>query len=195
MAPTELIQENYMNSISKYLKFGLFIALIFLNGCAGPGYKQAFSTQTALNGNTKHFMNPADQTVKAVKQTLVKQGFTIDASGSSADIIKANRIMQEKEDSKISYNIQLSVVVSEDVTGRSSNVSVGASQQTILHKKWHTWWHLLWIIPIIPTGTQHQTVVTSEGNVDDPTFYNDFFTGLEKTLLSLSLGTEQANVT
>ncbi|MRR56586.1 MAG: hypothetical protein EG822_19215, partial [Deltaproteobacteria bacterium] len=144
-----------MNRISKHLLFGTLTAITFLSGCADQGhYKQAFSAQTALNGNTKNYTCPADQVIRTVKQTLVKQGFTIDANGSATDTIKATRLMQDKDDADISYNLQLSVVVAEDITDKSSNVFLAASQQTILHKEWHTWWHLLWIIPIIPTGTE-----------------------------------------
>jgi hypothetical protein len=61
-------------------------------------------------------------------------------------------------------------------------VTLSASQQTILHRKWHTWWHLLWIIPLFPTGTEYQTIVTKEGNITDAAFYNDFFAALEKNI-------------
>jgi len=171
---------------------GLCIIGLLFSGCADPGYKQAFSSQTALTGNSKYFMVPVNQTVMAVKQTLVKQGFTIDAGGSSVDTIKATRVMQDNSDKDISYNIQVSIVVAEGMTDKSSNVSLAANQQTILHKEWHTWWHLLWIIPIIPTGTEHQTVVTKEGNVDDPGFYKDFFTTLEKALPTVSSATKSS---
>jgi hypothetical protein len=49
----------------------------------------------------------------------------------------------------------------------------------ILHRATTTWWHLLWIIPIIPTGTEYQTLAIKEGNVTDPGFYTGFFNSLK----------------
>jgi hypothetical protein len=156
--------------------------LIFFGCATDSGYKQAFSEQTALSDNTKSYVYPVSQTMKAVKMTLINQGFHLDTAVSSADTIKASRIMQDEDNKDISYNIQVSVVVAEGMTGTSSSISLAATQQTILHKEWHTWWHLLWIIPVIPTGTEHQTVVTKEGNITDGAFYRDFFASVEKSL-------------
>jgi hypothetical protein len=86
--------------------------------------------------------------------------------------------MQDKEDKEFSYNIHASVDISEEVGGQST-VSLAASQQTILHRATYTWWHLLWILPIIPTGTEYQTLVVKEGNITDPGFYTDFFNSLK----------------
>jgi hypothetical protein len=80
--------ENEMVDFSKYQRFGIIIALIFLYGCTDQGYKHAFSDQSAINGNSKYFICPTDRTNKSVKQTPVKQAFTIDATGSSGDSIK-----------------------------------------------------------------------------------------------------------
>jgi hypothetical protein len=85
--------------------------------------------------------------------------------------------MQDKEDPEISYNIHASADIS-DLGNSDTNVSMSASQQTILHRASTTWWKLLWIIPIIPTGTEYQTLVIKEGNITDPQFYTDFFNTL-----------------
>ncbi len=91
-----------------------------------------------------------------------------------AGLVKATRIFQDPQMPEQSYNITASIYFYE--TGpESSNLTVAASQQTILHRQWKTWWHLLWIIPIFPTGTEYQTVVISEGNITDSPFYSDFF--------------------
>jgi hypothetical protein len=99
--------------------------------------------------------------------------------------------MQDKEDPEISYNIHASADISE-VTGSETNVSLAASQQTILHRATTTWWHLLWIIPIIPTGTEYQTLVITEGNITDPGFYTDFFNSLKIAVTKHDLAVKAA---
>ncbi len=161
----------------------IIAATIIFSGCAANnGYQKAFSEQTTVRGSKQTFKASTEQTLRAVKQTLVQQGFTIDDTGSSTAIIKAERNMQDSSDKDISYNIKVSAYVSKALTENKSSVTLAASQQTVLHRKWHTWWHLLWVLPILPTGTNYQTVVTKEGNVKDPAFYKDFFTIVEKSL-------------
>jgi len=94
--------------------------------------------------------------------------------------------MQDKDNPEISYNIHASADISE-VTGIQSTVSLAASQQTILHRATTTWWHLLWILPIIPTGTEYQTLVVKEGNITDPGFYTDFFNSLKVAVTKYDL--------
>jgi hypothetical protein len=99
--------------------------------------------------------------------------------------------MQDKENPEYSYNIHVSADISE-VAGVQSTVSLAASQQTILHRATTTWWHLLWILPIIPTGTEYQTLVVNEGNVTDPGFYTDFFNSLKVAVTKHDLAVKAA---
>ena len=168
--------------LSQILMLCTCMVTALLAGCASQnGYQKAFSDQTAIVGNSRSFNAQADHTLRTVKQTLVRQGFTIEQADISTGLIKAVRNLQDNSDKDVSYNIN----VSADVTGSSTDtciVTVAASQQTVLHREWHTWWHLLWIIPIIPTGVEYQTVVTKEGNVTDVAFYKDFFASVDKAL-------------
>ena len=43
-----------------------------------------------------------------------------------------------------------------------------ANMTTELHKKSYTWWHLLWLIPIFPTGSEYTTVVVNRDPVHNP---------------------------
>jgi hypothetical protein len=99
--------------------------------------------------------------------------------------------MQDKEDHEFSYNIHASVDISEEADAQSI-VSLAASQQTILHRSTYTWWHLLWILPIIPTGIEYQTVVVKEGNITDPGFYTDFFNSLKVTVTKHDMAVKAA---
>lgn len=135
------------------------LVAVAVTGCAGPsGHQLAFSEKTALIGNSRQLDLSASQALRVTKQVLVRQGFTIENVDANAGLIKATRNFQDPKMSEQSYNISASAYVFENAD--STTLTLSASQQTILHREWTTWWHLLWILPIIPTGTEYQTVVT-----------------------------------
>jgi flagellar biosynthesis GTPase FlhF len=171
----------------------LFGALLALAGCAGDqqGYRQAFDAQHSLTQNQASFSHPAEPIFKIVKQTFTQQGFTIESADLKSGIVKAVRNMADKDDSDISYNIHVSTDISE-VAGADTNVAMAASQQTVLHRSTTTWWHLLWILPIIPTGTEYQTLVIKEGNITDPVFYTDFFNSLKVAVTKYDVAVKAA---
>lgn len=159
----------------------LAICAVSLGGCATErNYKQAFSETTALKANSSTYEVPVDKTFKAVKATLVRQGFTIEQADTATGLIKATRNFQDPKDQELSYNIIATADINAAESG--SMVTLAASQQTIMHRTWHEWWHLLWIIPIFPISTEYQTVVTHEGNITESSFYTDFFAAVGKTL-------------
>jgi hypothetical protein len=171
----------------------LVAGMLALFGCAGnqQGYQKAFDSQNSLTQNQCAFTQSCDGIFKIVKQTFIQQGFTIESADSKSGIVKAIRNMGDKENPEISYNIHASADISE-VTGAETNVSLAASQQTILHRSSTTWWHLLWILPIIPTGTEYQTLVIKEGNITDPGFYTDFFNSLKVSVTKYDLAVKAA---
>ena len=171
----------------------LFVAIITLTGCAAnqQGYQKAFDNQNSLTQNQSAFSQSSESIFKIVKQTFVQQGFTIENADLKSGIVKAVRNMEDKENPEISYNIHASADISE-VAGAETNVSLAASQQTILHRASTTWWHLLWILPIIPTGTEYQTLVIKEGNITAPGFYIDFFNSLKIAVTKYDLAVKAA---
>ena len=178
---------------SRLLEWCSFVALIVLAGCAGnqQGYQKAFDSQSSLTQNQNSFTQSSDSIFKIVKQTFVQQGFTVESADMKSGIVKAVRNMQDKEDPEISYNIHASADISE-VASSETNVSLAASQQTILHRATTTWWHLLWIIPIVPTGTEYQTLVVKEGNITEPAFYTDFFNSLKVAVTKYDMAVKAA---
>jgi hypothetical protein len=161
---------------SLYIIMMTALALVFVvSGCSTPaGHQLAFSDKTALIKNNIQLELSASQALRVVKQALIHQGFTIDSVDVNAGLVKATRNFQDPEMPEQSYNVTTSIFFYE--TGpETTNLTVAASQQTILHRQWKTWWHLFWLIPIFPTGTEYQTVVTNEGNITDQPFYADFF--------------------
>ncbi len=165
---------------SSLLQMFLIVALMSLTGCGGnqQGYQKAFDSQSSLTQNQCSLNQSCDTVFKIAKQTFTQQGFTIESADIKSGIIKAVRNMQDTKDPEISYNIHISADISE-IIGSETNISIAASQQTILHRSTTTWWHLLWILPIIPTGTEYQTLVVKEGNITEPSFYTDFFNALK----------------
>lgn len=162
----------------------LSAALLTLAGCGSPKtYETAFSQGTALAGNTRTYDGTADHVFRASKVTLVQQGFTIEQADASAGLLKGQRIFEDPKNHKIAYLVTATV----DITGASKSqtvVTVSASQQTVLHKDTHKYYHLLGLVPI-PTGKEYQTVVRAEGNITGGSFYQDFFAAVSRNMASL----------
>ena len=160
------------------------IAALGLAGCASKtGYQEALSADTALKGNSKNYAATTERTFAATKITLVRRGFTIESADAASGLIKATRNLQDKDDPDVSYNIVTTIDITPTFSARDATVvTASANQQTVLHRQWHTWWHLLWLIPLFPTGTEYQTVVTKEGNITEPGFYNDLFAAIDADL-------------
>ena len=177
----------------RLLQWFLLVALLILTGCAAnqQGYQKAFDSQNSLTQNQAAFTQSPDSIFKILKQTFVQQGFTIESADLKSGIVKAVRNMQDKEAPEISYNIHVSADISDEA-GSETNVSLAASQQTILHRSTTTWWHLLWIIPIFPTGTEYQTLVIKEGNITAPGFYTDFINSLRIAVTKHDLAVKAA---
>jgi hypothetical protein len=181
-------------SSNNLLQFFLLIGIMALTGCAGnQHYNKAFDSQHALVQNQCSFSQSADNIFKVTKQVFVQRGFTIENADSKSGIMKAIRNMADKDDSEISYNIHASADIS-DITTDETKLSLAASQQTILHRSSLTWWKLLWILPLFPTGTEYQTLVIKEGNITDPVLYNDFCNAVRVEATKLDLAIKAAAV-
>jgi hypothetical protein len=182
-----------MKSSFKGICILTLFAVLALSGCSGnqQGYRKAFDSNYALTQNQVSFSQPSEAVFKIVKQNLTQQGFTVENADLKSGVVKAVRNMADKNDSEISYNIHFSADISE-VAGGDTTVSLAASQQTILHRSTTTWWHLLWILPIIPTGTEYQTLVVKEGNITDPGFYTDFFNSLKVAVTKYDVAVKAA---
>ena len=156
------------------LIFGAFLALSACSS-APPAYEGAFDAQNAPGGAPIMLNVPSDTAFKAVKWVLVKQGFQIQKVDLSTGTVTAERDYVDPDDNEKSYLIDVSVVIQNGVGKNTSMVALSATQSTLLHIKEHTWWHLLWMIPLFPTGTVYQTVNTGEGTVTDKKFYGHFY--------------------
>ena len=156
------------------------VAILFslsMTACSSTGnvYDGAFSSSQAPAGAPETVHGDQSKVFKSVKWVLIKQGFVIQKNDPVAGTVVAERDYVDPSETEKSYLIDVNVAVQEGNVKGSSMVAVSATQNTILHTKEHTWWHLLWIFPIIPTGTVYQTVNTGEGTVTDRNFYENFY--------------------
>ncbi|HSS30714.1 MAG TPA: hypothetical protein VLL06_06830 [Nitrospiraceae bacterium] len=178
-----------MNGIAKqkcmfYLLHGSRWAILvglLVTGCTSdpPHYEGAFSASQQVKGNSDSVGAPLDLTWGVVLEVLAQQGFLIQQADTKSHIIMAHREMRSKEDKDLSHTVSgtITVLPSGDPMTR---ILFAANQTTELHKKSYTWWHLLWLIPIFPTGTEYTTVVVERDTVRSPQFYSDFFGAVKR---------------
>jgi hypothetical protein len=170
--------RNMKTRLVVFMQIFAVLVVAVVSGCATPtGHQSAFSDKTALVGNIRQLDFSKSQALRVSQQELIHRGFTLDNVDLNAGLIKATRNLQDTAVPEQSYLVTASVYAFENGP-ESCTVTLAASQQTILHREWKTWWHLLWLIPIFPTGTEYQTVVTREGNITDPGVYANFFTAI-----------------
>ena len=174
-------QQHVLGRLSK----NFWSALLLLTLVAGCGsepahYEGAFSSSQQVKGNSESISAPMDMTWRAVLEVLSQQGFLIQQADAKSRIILANREMRSKEDKDLSHTVSVTFTFfapSDQVT----RIMVAANQTTELHKKSYTWWHLLWLIPVFPVGTEYTTVVVERDTVRSPQFYSDFFGAVRKS--------------
>jgi hypothetical protein len=151
------------------------VALLLLAGCSSTprSYERAFSASQQMKGNAESIAAPMDVTWAAAMEVLSQQGFLVQQADTSSRIILATREIRDAEDEELTYTISatLTLFPSADALTR---IMIAASQTTEMHTSEHTWWHLLWIIPLFPTGTEYTTVVVDRDTVQSPQFYVDF---------------------
>lgn len=155
----------------------LLFVLLFVGCSSEPAhYEGAFSASQQVKGNSESISAPMDRAWGSVLEILSQQGFLIQQADQKSHIILANREMRSKEDKDLSHTVAATITLFPS-SNHLTRVMVAANQTTELHKKSYTWWHLLWLIPVIPTGTEYTTVVVERDTVRSPQFYSDFFWG------------------
>ncbi|MEK6619266.1 MAG: hypothetical protein AABY90_11280 [Nitrospirota bacterium] len=120
-----------------------------------------------------------DTTWESVLEVLAQQGFLIQQADTKSRIILAHREIRDTEDKDLSYTVTATLTLFPSAA-QITRVIVAANQTTEMHKKEYRWWKLLWLIPLIPTGTDYTTVVVNRDTVRSPQFYQDFFGAVKK---------------
>jgi hypothetical protein len=154
--------------------------LLLAGGCATPTTQDhAFSEQNKIKGNSESIPASMDVTWGSVLEVMAERGWLMQQADTKSHVILATREIQDEDDKDLSHSLSATVTlipVSEQIT----HVIAAANQTTEMHKKSHDWWHLLWLIPIFPTGTEYTTVVVSRDTVHNPQLYQDFFDAVTK---------------
>ena len=157
----------------------------FLGGMAGctsnNAVRQGVSSNEAVQRNIRTYASPIKDLWIASLEVLAHQGFTISLSNRPDGILNAERKMTDPNDADLYYDIVTTVTITP-VERQNSEIVMTANEQRIRYQKTHTWWHLLWLIPLFPTGTEYSTVMRHSGTVSDNQFYASFFDGISKSL-------------
>ena len=175
------INQKYVFYLLNESRWIALLLALHVLGCSSdpPHYEGAFSASQQVKGNSESVSAPVDMTWGAILEVLSQQGFLIQQADPKSRIILANREMRSKEDKDLSHTVSTTVTLFPS-SDQLTRVMVAANQTTELHKKSYTWWHLLWIIPLFPTGTEYTTVVVERDTVRSPQFYNDFLGAVKR---------------
>jgi hypothetical protein len=168
-------------------KFRIFLCAAILSslimgGCASaPNYGDAFSPTETVKGNAESMPGSADIVWASALEVVVQQGFNIERADAQGRIMHVTKEIRNRDDKEFSHTVK-STITMVPLSDKLTRVMLSANQTTELHKKSYVWWHLLWMIPIFPTGTEYTTVVTERDTVRAPEFYKSFFSELAKSL-------------
>jgi hypothetical protein len=175
-------RDQDVGSFFPYRAMIFLVGFLFLSGCGSePSYRQAFNSSEQIQGNTESISASQDRAWAASLRVLSQQGFMVRSADKANAIILADREMTDQNDKNTSYQIT-STVTFVPLGQGITQVSLAANQTTELHRKEYVWWHLLWLIPLFPIGSEYNSVVTQRGTVQNPEFYAGFFDNLKALL-------------
>ena len=168
-------------NITKFNHIALILTLGLLGfGCVTPTTQnRAFSEKNKIKGNSDSIPVSMDVTWGSVLEVIAERGWLIQQADSKSHVILATREIRYEDDKDLSHTLSATITlvpVAEQIT----RVIVAANETTELHKKSYDWWHLLWLIPIFPVGTEYTTVVVNRDTIHDPQLYQDFFDAVKK---------------
>lgn len=176
-----LTQRCLVDRLRGRVGTALFCILLVAGCGSDPAhYEGAFSASQQVKGNSESVSAPMDVAWGAVLEVLSQQGFLIQQADAKSRIILANREMRSKEDKDLSHTVSATFTLFP-ASDQLTRVMAAANQTTELHKKSYTWWHLLWLIPVFPVGTEYTTVVVERDTVRSPQFYSDFFGAVKRS--------------
>ncbi len=161
-------------------KGALILAAAVLAGCATttPRYDQLFAGTPTL-GNVQVYAASRHDARAAVLNVLAARNFQV--KGEEGGIITAVEDYKAHAGSDKTYQVTARIEV-QKIAPEKTQVSLAATQKTVVYQEWHTWWHLLWMIPIIPTGTKYKTTTTDSGAITSKAFYQNFFSNVAQQI-------------
>jgi len=170
-----------MDRPSTLTRIAVFTLFVAVGGCASASsFEQAFSDSAQVKGNSELIPTSLEKAWSSTLDIASQHGFLVQQTDLKNHIILATKQLQDEKDKEISYTVNASVTfvpVGDEIT----RVTVAADKTTELHRKQYQWWHLLWLIPIFPVGTEYTTAVVDRDTIRSPQFYQKFFDGLNKS--------------
>ena len=168
-------------NLKRFSRVGLILVLNLLCfGCATPTTQDhAFSEQSKIKGNSDSIPASMDVTWASVLEVMAERGWLMQQADTKSHVILATREIRDEQDKDLSHSLSATVTL-VPVSDQITHVIAAANETTELHKESHDWWHLLWLIPIFPTGTEYTTVVVNRDTVHNPQLYQDFFDAVTK---------------
>jgi len=159
----------------------LLISLV-ITGCATKGnYQEAFNDTESVTNSSQVIAAAPDVILDSALEVTSKQGFNVENVDPKGRVLTVSKEIRNNEDQEISHTIKSTVTV-VPISEQQSRVMLSANQITELHKKSTVWFHLLWVLPIIPYDTEYTTVVTDRGTVKEQEFYSSFFSKLNQSV-------------
>jgi hypothetical protein len=156
---------------------------LLVGGCSTPApQKSAFSEQHQIKGNTESIAAPLDVVWASVLEVMAQRGWLIQQTDTKSHLILAHREIRDEKDEDLSHAITATITLvptAEQIT----RVIASANKTTEMHKQSRTWWRLLWLIPLFPTGTEYTSVVVGRDTVHEAQLYQDFFAAVKKVCI------------
>ena len=172
------VNRGYMRHYGLERSLLLLVVLLGTSCSSSPSYHDAFSAAHQVPGSSGSVPVGLDIAWGATLEVLSQQGFLIQQADTKSHIILANREIRDQQDTDLSYSVTSTITLVPQAD-QITRVIVAANQTTELHKKEYRWWKLLWLIPLIPYGTDYTTVVVNRDTVREPQFYQQFFNALK----------------
>jgi hypothetical protein len=172
---------------SRMAAFVQVLCLALAAGCNSEprAFESAFSERQQVKGNADTVAASLDETWAAAMEVLSQQGFLVQQADTASRVILATREIHDAEDEELTYTVSVTLTL-QPAAERLTRVMLAASQTTEIHRQERTWWHLLWMIPLFPTGTSYTAVVVDRDTVQSPQFYGDFFDAVKASCAARS---------
>ncbi len=177
-----------MSAISRFFLTAIATATVLVSGCTSvpPSYEDALNASDAVKANSAIIPASLNTTWSHVLLVLPQDGFIVQNIDDKNRVISAHREITDTHDPDTSYEITTSITLVPAAADKTE-VVMAANRKTEVHHQDHTWWHLLWLIPIFPTGTEYTTVVTARDTIHSPHFYDAFFVSLKSSIQAASV--------
>jgi hypothetical protein len=153
---------------------------LVLSGCSSPTtHNRAFSKENIIKGNSEPVPAPVDIAWESVLGVMSEHGWILQQADSASHLVLAQKEIRDGNNKDLSHSITATVTL-VPMSKQITRITMAANMTTELHESSHTWFRLLWLVPLFPTGMEYNTVVINRDTVYDVLLYQDFFTAVKE---------------